>query len=286
MRRSTVLVLISAAIIISLSLVSPKGNATAGDSRVDEIIARHLTSIGPPEARLPSRSRLVIGLAKMTVRSRGNSEAAGSAVLASQAAKSMVTMKFGVPDYPYEKVGFDGENVTAYALRPGVYSTLGSFVKTYTGMLKEGLMGGTLSSAWPLLDLSSRKVKFEYGGTKKIESRSVVEIKYMPKGGSDLNISLFFDAETAQHVRTQYKITVMSRMGTTVDSSAQGSESRYELIEDFSDFRAENGLTLPHHYEIHYRYLGSDSRYYDWVMTLHRFIFDQPIDSRDFNVSN
>jgi hypothetical protein len=286
MRRSTTLVLISAGIIFSLCLVSPRGNSSAGDTKVDEIIAKHLASIGAPEARTPSRSRLMIGLAKMTVRSRGNSEAAGSAVLASQAGKSMITMKFGVPDYPYEKVGFDGENVTAYALRPGVYSTLGSFVKTYTGILKEGLMGGTLSSAWPLLDLSSRKAKLEYAGTKKIESRPAVEIKYMPKGGSDLSISLFFDAETAQHVRTHYKKTVVAQLGATVDSSAKGSESRYELIEDFSDFRNENGLTLPHHYEIHYRYLGSDSRYFDWVMTLHRFLFDQPIDSRDFNVTN
>jgi len=281
-----ILFLIFTSILLGVSVTSPTTSATSSDLKVEEIITRHLASIGPPEARLAARSRLAIGKAQMTIRSRGTSEAGGNAVLASQANKSMITMKFGVPDYPYEKVGFDGELVTAYAIRPGVYSTLGGFVKTYPSILKEGLLGGVLSSGWPLLDLSTRKVKLEYAATKKINSRPVVEVRYLPRGGSDLNISLFFDAESFQHVRTVYKKTVGAQMGPSVDQSASQSESRYELIEDFSDFRTENGLNLPHTYEMHYRYLAAESRYYDWVITLQSFYFDQPIDNKDFNVAN
>ena len=288
MRCLQILLLLITLVVLTISGASPTANMASmgAENKVEEIIARHLVSIGSPESRSSARSRIMVGEARMTVRSRGKSEAAGNAVLASQANKSMITMKFGVPDYPYEKIGFDGERVTAYALRPGVYSTLGGFARTYSVILKEGLLGGTLSSAWPLLDLSTRKVKLEYAGTKKIDSRSVVEVRYLPRGGSDLSISLFFDAETLQHVRTMYRRTVGAQIGPGVDQSAGQSESRYELTEDFSDFRVDGGLNLPHHYQIQYRYLGAESRYFDWVMTLHSFVFDQPIDDKDFNVAN
>jgi hypothetical protein len=269
-------------------VLAPPANSASnsGDVKVEEIITKHLASIGPAESRVSSRPRIVVGKARMTIRSRGTSEAAGNAVLASQAEKSMITMKFAVPDYPYEKIGFDGYKVTAYALRPGVYSTLGDFARTYSIILKEGLFGGTLSSAWPLLDLSTRKVKLEYAGNKKIESRPVIEVKYSPRGGSDLSISLFFDAETFQHVRTTYKRRIGAQIGPSVDQSAGQNESRYELTEDFSNFISENGLNLPHTYEIHYRYLSSESRYCDWMLTLQSFVFDKPIDVKDFNVAN
>lgn len=286
MRRKRSLCAITTIIFVALLTTWPSSIRSDSGLKVEEIISRHLASIGSPELRSPARPRMLLGRVQMTIRSHGNSVASGVAVLASKENKSMITMKFGIPDYPYEKVGFDGEQVTAYALRPGIYSTLGSFAKTYPLILKEGLLGGTLSSDWPLLDLSHNKVKLELAGTKKIGSRKVLEIKYQPRLGSDLSVSLFFDAETYQHVRTVYKKTVAVQMGVTVDQSASESESRYELIEDFSDFKAEQGLTLPHTYEISYRFLAAESRYYDWIVTLQSFVFDRPIDSKDFNVMN
>ena len=268
--------------------ISSASAAISGDEqKVNDVITKHLNSIGTEQARAATRSRLVVGQVQMSVRSTGTSRAAGNVVLASVANKNMITMKFGMIEYPYEKVGFDGSQVTAYALRPGVYSTLGGFARTYTTILREGLMAGTLSSAWPLLNLADRKVKLEWGGNKKIDSRSVVEIKYAPKGGSDLSISLYFDAENYRHVRTVYKKTIAARLGAGgIDSSAQQNETRYELTEDFSDFKEEQGLTLPHVYQIQYKYSGQESRYYDYVLNLHSFVFDQAIDVKDFNVAN
>jgi hypothetical protein len=267
--------------------VSSTNTSTAADTKADDVVNQHLNAIGPATARATTRPRIAVGMAKMRLRSSGISEAAGNAVLASQGNKSMLTMKFGVPEYPYEKLGYDGKEVTAYAIRPGVYSTLGGFARTYSTILKEGLLGGTLSSAWPLLDMSNRKVKLEHAGTKKINSRQAIELRYEPRGGSDLSISLYFDAETHQHIRTVYKITVSARLGTGgVDSSSQQSESRYELIEDFSDFRSEGGLSLPHTYEIQYRFSGAQSRYFNWSIVLQSFVFDSPIEAKDFNVAN
>jgi len=84
---------------------------------------------------------------------------------------------------------------------PGVRSALGNFLMTHAQIFKQGLMGGTLSSAWPLLHLTGHNPGLEYAGQKKVSGSTLHELKYLPRGGSDLQVSLFFD-ETYQHVRT------------------------------------------------------------------------------------
>ncbi len=253
---------------------------------VEEILAKHLESMGKPEARKAARSRVIAGTTEVTFRSRGVAKADGGAVLASADEMSMVTMKFESSQYPYEKIGFDGKKVTAYQLHPGDYSSLGGFARTFPEIFKEGLLGGTLSSAWPLLDFSSRRAKMEFAGTKKINSRDLLVIKYSPHGGSDLNITLFFDSENFQHVRTVYERTISAQMGRTPEQSAGLSATHYELVEEFSDFKAEGGLTLPHTYKIRLGQQGSGTQVSEWTMNLVRFAFNQKLDARDFDVSS
>lgn len=265
---------------------------------VAEIVSKHLESIGPASSRTPAGGRVIGGTTQVTFRSRGIAQTNGGAVLASDGTKSMVTMKFDSSQYPYEKIGFDGSKVTSYQLPGAAYSNLGSFARANPAMFKEGLVGGVLSSAWPLLDLSARKVKLEYAGTKKVNSRELVEVRYVPRGGSDLKISLFFDPETFQHVRTTYKKEMsaqMSRGGlgstqTGVDRTGEGSAGQsnttYELVEEFSDFKIEGGMTLPHIYKIHLAQQGSATQISDWVMTLVTFAFNQLLESKDFDVSS
>jgi len=253
---------------------------------VEEILAKHLDSIGKPEARKTGHSRVIAGTTRVTFRSRGVATADGGAVLASDDEMSMITMKFESSQYPYEKIGFDGKKVTAYQLHPGDYSSLGGFARTFPEIFKEGLMGGTLSSAWPLLDFSSRRAKIEFAGTRKINSRDLLVIKYSPHGGSDLNITLFFDPESFQHVRTVYERTISSQMGRTPEQSPSQSATHYELVEEFSDFKTEGGLTLPHTYKIHLGQQGSGTQVSEWTMSLIRFVFNQKLDAKDFDVSS
>lgn len=94
-----------------------------------------------------------------------------------------------------------------------------------------------------------------------------------------------FDPETYRHVRTEYKRVIAARQGANIDASARMSETRHTLIEDFSDFRKENGLTLPHTYTIHLEILsGNGTTSYEWAMYLQRFVFNQEIDDNDFKV--
>ena len=45
-------------------------------------------------------------------------------------------------------------------------------------------------------------------------------------------------------------------MGDRPIASASRIESRYRLVEDFSDFKEVNGFTLPHSYSIQYSVSG------------------------------
>src|SRR6266496_2974224 len=168
----------------------------------------------------------------------------------------------------------------------GTRSVLGSFLMTHSLIFKQGLMGGTLSSAWPLLDLSSHKADLEYAGTKTIENHLLHEVKYSPRGGSDLQIKMFFDQESFQHVRTEYNRVIPAPTGDRSYVAGAETEIRYKMIEEFSDFRKEGGLTLPHTYKIG---LTTDTKNgsfsADWTIRLIQFDFNQPIDPTSFTIA-
>jgi hypothetical protein len=113
----------------------------------------------------------------------------------------------------------------------------------------------------------------------------VYQLKCYPSG-SDLKITLSFDAETFHHVRTEYERSVIAQMGGTPETSANQSETRYKLVEDFSDFKKEGGLTLPHAYKIQLE-ITTGSRgavKAQWEMTLSQFQFNQRIEPGSFDV--
>src|SRR5262245_46685706 len=76
----------------------------------EEVVAKHLDSIGSAEARASVRSRFIVGSAQATFRGRGSGSSNGRSVLASEGVKNLVGMVFATPDYPSEKVGFDGQS--------------------------------------------------------------------------------------------------------------------------------------------------------------------------------
>lgn len=284
-RRYFVLILLALLAATTFSLRVENAATPDDKPKAEDIVAKHLQSIGKDEARAAVRSRVIAGSTVATFKSRGTASVQGGAVLASEGPMSIVTMRFDATQYPYEKIGYNGSKVSAYQLHPGEFTSLGSFARANPVLLKEGLVSGVLSSAWALNDLSTRKPKLEYAGSRKIDSRQVIELRYLPHGGSDLKISLFFDAETYQHIRSVYSKTISPQMGRTVDDSARMTETRYELVEDFSDFKTESGLTLPHTYKIRFSQSGTATQISEWVMTLVQFNFNQSVDLKDFDVS-
>lgn len=276
----------AAGVFLTVALIG--ASAAVEKLKPEEVVAKHLASIASAEARASVRSRFIVGLAQADFRGRGTGSANGRAVLASEGVKNLVGMVFAAPDYPSEKVGFDGQNLTVGYIKPGVRSSLGSFLMIHETVFKHGLIGGALSSAWPLLDLANKDAKIEYAGAVKVGGKQMHKLNYSPRKGSDLRVTLFFDAETFQHVRTEYNRVVDARLGPSgVDSSAGQRETRYQMVEEFAEFKQEGALTLPHLYKIHLSIESTNgSISYQWTLDLKQFTFNRPIAPGDFNVNS
>lgn len=279
----------STAVILCLALLVSFAGARPVDDKiqVEDLIARHVEAIGTAEARRPNRSRIVAGNSLMNLRTGGRGNVTGPALLASQDEKVLLKAEFTTAGYPLERIGFDGQKLHARQYAPGARSPLAEFFLSQDAIFSEGLIGGSLSSAWPLLNLSARQPKLEYGGIEKIKGRQVHKVKYMPRQGSELKITLFFDAATFYHVRTDYERVIPAPMGATPGESASQREIRYKLVEEFSDFRPEGGLTLPHKYNLQFSIFQLNNPLaLDWTINLEKFTFDYPIPTKEFVTDN
>lgn len=288
MKFLTTVYLNRAVLALSLILTLSAGNLLAVDKmKPEEIIAKHLESIGTPEARAAVKSVSIIGKVKAVFQGRGGGLAEGVVVVASKGHSYMVGMKFDNPGYEFEKMGFDTENFTVGFASAGKRSVLGDFLQVNRNTFKRGILSGSLSTAWELLDFNEKDAKLRYAGMEKINDKKYHELEYNPKKGTDLSISLYFDPDTFRHVRTKYKRTLSSRQGATVDTSAGQSATNYTLIEDYSDFREENKLTMPHNYRMYLEILtGNGTTSYEWTMDLQRFDFNIDIPDSDFKVDS
>lgn len=229
----------AAVVLIAFASVAP-----AQKLKADEIVARHLEAIGPADKRAV-KNRVVIGTVDYRLEAQ-TGKISGQSVLAYEGEKSAFAMAFQNPRYPQDKMGFDGKKVAVGYILPGERSPLGRFIVSFDDAFSEGLFGSVLSTGWPLADLAARKAKVEADGTKKVDGRETFVLDYFPKGGSDVLIKMFIDKETFRHVRTEYIKVISAQQGRTVDSSARQREARYVLTEDYSDFKKEDGLDLPH----------------------------------------
>jgi hypothetical protein len=269
-----------------VALFSTNLMATPPDDKMkaEDVIAKHLASIGTAEALAAVKSRVIVGTITAKLKLTNTPiEINGPVQFASEGDKVLLAMIFNSTNYSYEKAGYDGKDLTVGVLQSGRRSVLSDFFFAHEAIFKQGLIGGSLSSAWPFLRNDAKSMKLSYGGTKKVNNRSVHELKFRNAG--DLQVSLFFDAETFQHVRTEYKYIVPAQMGRTSTESAQQKESVYRLSEEFSDFKTENNLTLPHSYKLRLQVeLPTRTQTLDFDMSLAQFVFNQPVEAAQFNL--
>ncbi len=289
-KQTRILYTLAASLLLTISLLSPfstgSHTASADKLKAEDVVAKHLDSIGTAQARSAVKSRIIQGTTLATFRVGGTGQATGGSVLASTGGLSLVSVVFDNPDYPYERMGYDGKRVTVGELKPGIRSTLGKFFQQYEMPLKEGLLGGALSSAWPLFDMANRSAKLKYSGTKEIDNRKVHVLEYSAKNDGGLKTKLFFDAETFRHVRTEYERRMVQAMPDQPSVTQAQGDSITKLTEDFSDFREESGLMLPHTYKLTLSIEALNRRaLQDWVFTLTKFNFNQTIAETEFDVS-
>lgn len=252
---------------------------------IEELIAHHLDSIGSAQARAFPKNRVVSGTVKLVSRVGTASNIDGQAAVASSGAKLRYSMRFTSPQYPGEQLAFDGSRILTGHLPSGRRSELSQYLEQQGLPLRDGLLGGSLSTAWAMLRLDQLKPRLDYKGLKKIDGRQLHEVSYRPeKGSTDLKVALFFDAATFRHVRTEYEFKVPARLGVGPNDSARLQEDYYKLVEDFDDFRAVDALMIPRKYKLQLQVQASSvSKLYDWNVIIDQVLHNQALDEQIFS---
>jgi hypothetical protein len=275
-------------IVLSLVIfVASLAPASSQKLTAEEVISKHLDSIGSKDKRASVKNQMIFSDLKF--QARGNTAVSyGKAVILSEADKSLWGYNLNSNTYPQDRFGFNGKETQIGYARPGVRSALGEFILSYKEILKEGLLGGTMISSWALLNRDVRKAKIQFDGTKKVDERETYVLNYSPKGGSDLNIKMYFDAETFRHLRTEYSRVISARQGPTVDTSARQSPIHYRLTETFSDFQAVDGLTIPKTYKLLYSVTAATTTTanseLEWTFSVTNLSLNQNLDRDSFNI--
>lgn len=231
------------AAILTVPVCTPEDLVSGQKLSVEDIIAKHLDSIGSAQAREAVKSRFAVGTVEFAEMISRSVRIPGAAELSFTGRKTIVKFRFGQLSYPGEQFVFDGNRVDVAPIDVGSPSSLGRFIYEQTEMMSEGLLAGTLNADWALFDLKSRQAKLRYEGIKKGKDREQHAINYAPKkrsGPGELLIRLHFEPGTFRHTSTVYTIT------------DRNSDSREIVEERFDDFITLDGITLPHHWEIHY----------------------------------
>jgi hypothetical protein len=281
--------------------------ASAVEMKPEELVAKHLESIGNAEARSGAKSRVVQGTSLFKIRIGGGGEIAGKSAMVSEGRKSVFMIKLGNNDYRGEQFVTDGNRVSVAATTSNhKWSDLGEFVKAQDQIIREGLLGGELTTAWALLHLDENNAKINFDGEKKADGRSAYQLTYHSKKRDDLTVHIYFDPQTLHHVMTTYTITLASGLGgfspslsdqagltassnsggADITQSAKQRETRYTIEERFTDFRTAEGLTLPTKYSIHFTEELQDgtTKIYQWDLTADEVSNNQTLDPRNFQV--
>ncbi len=233
----------------------PVAPAYAGDSapKPEELVTHHLDSIGSAEARAAAKDRVVQGTASYRILVGGGGRADGKTGFVSEGHKLRFMVKLPLIDYRGESIGFNGESLgAAFANANQTRSPFASFLVTQDVIVRDGLFGGVLSTAWPLLDMGDRKPRLIVDGLRKVDGRQLYQVRYQPAKRSEAVINLYFEPETFHHVKTVYSTSVGNNVGATITESSKLQPERTTLEERFSDFKTVDGITLPTHWNIQF----------------------------------
>ena len=273
----------------------------------EDLVAKHLDSIGTAEVRAGSNRESCRARRSFKIRIGGGGELSGTSALVSEGRKSVLMIKLGNNDYRGEQFVTDGDKVSVAATTSNhKWSDFGEFVKAQDQIVREGLLGGELTTAWALLNLAENKAKLNFDGEKKVDGRSAYQLTYHSKKRDDLTVHLYFDPQTFQHIATTYSITLASGLGgfspsisdqagLTASTNAGGAditqsskqrETRYTIEERFSDFKTAEGLTLPSKYSIHFteELQNGTTKVYEWDLTADEISNNRPLDPKNFQV--
>ena len=250
----------------------------------DEIVSKHLDSIGKQESILAAKPLILAGTGTFSTKMQPGS-IGGPAQFASVGDMMLFAMVLNANNYPFEKFAYDGKAFSTAVLPSGNSSGLSNFLKNNNVIVKRGLFGGVLRKNWPLLS-RDKDVKIESAGIAKLGDRRLYKLKLTTSGIGEMTISIFFDPEDFHHVRTEY----FYRTGqlTSPNPNRPGqlggvAPSTYSLTEEFSNFGKVDDLVLPLTYVVEYE--SNTGKAVTWSLTFSQAFNDQTLDASAFKVS-
>src|ERR1041384_6195627 len=109
------------AMMLLLTCLSSASEAQVQKLKAEEIIAKHLEAMGGSETLHSVTTRVASGTVVATFKAPTTAQIGGRAVLASEGPKTVVAMMFEntASNYPHEKIGYDGRDVSGSYVRPG-----------------------------------------------------------------------------------------------------------------------------------------------------------------------
>jgi hypothetical protein len=260
--------------------------ADAADSaKSEEIIGRHLDAIATPAVRTSIKSRVVEGATIYKILAGGTGSAEGKAVLASEGDKTRYLLKVSANTYHGEQIIYDGKRSdVAATYSDKTRSELANFLRAQDAPIREGLLGGVLTTAWPPLQPDSAK-RLTYDGLKKVDGTDLLAFRYHTRKGTDLEIFVFFDPATFRHVRTSYRAGQSAPVGFNDVESAHRTPTRYLLTEEFSQFQSIDGVTFPAHYVLRFRSeVDALIKEVEWDVSVGKILNNISMDPRNFEI--
>jgi predicted membrane GTPase involved in stress response len=114
---------------VALFLTVASSLMSGAEMKAEDVIARHLSSIGTAEARFAVKSRIVQGTSRFKAVVSGGGELQGTGALVSEGRKAVVMIKLTSGDYRGEQFVTDGDKVSVSATT-GAHrrSSFGEFV--------------------------------------------------------------------------------------------------------------------------------------------------------------
>jgi hypothetical protein len=273
---------------VALFLAALSCPAHAADKNPDDLIAKHLSSIGTAAARASLKSLAIQGTLRFKILVGGAGEAVGSWGRVSEQRKSNFVMRFGTGNWRGEQFVYDDNKASfAAATLTHEYTTFAQFVSGHDFIIKDGILGGVLSTAWALENLDPNRLKLHSLGHKKINGHELEGIECFSKGGSDMTVKMYFDPDTHRHVMTIYSVENVPRnVENGINRSAQQQQLRYTIEERFSEFQPYEEIMLPHHYDLQYteELQNGSTRIYDWEMTADNIHSNVQLDPSNFQL--
>ncbi len=245
----------------------------------EELVKLHIQGLTAGVVAPPGQPRELKGAVSAMTPARAAGLLPGTFTLSSGATGWRLIMRFDTDRYDGEAFTLEGGKVDIANADPrnGSRSAIGNFLARNLVIVSEGLLGGTLNTRWPLLDVAGRRPRMNYDGLKTLGNRELHRLRYRAKDNQgSLDVELYFDPATYRHVASVYSSSQAQALGGTIESSSQQSDQYYRIEERFGRFEQIGTLTLPKSWSIRFERSGNTANEWKYDMTVQTIEVTEP----------